>query len=155
MSNPNYLFRFPKNTPRFDFANLDAFIGDDISREVGTTVKLFRVGYRSDHRIRVKLYEKLIAEITPEHVAFLPDGDDGHNATKHWVSMIARHNGISAYCGRRRRRKSDGPGPITSHGMAGVLEFYGGGLVVGKTYRVHLDNRKNTLWLYEREHVNA
>jgi hypothetical protein len=161
-----YLFRFPKDMPRFDYQSLSDYLGDQRKRSVGTTVEIRRLpsitpdSVDPDPAILVYLYDFLIADISPGWVGFLPQGDDGHMATTQWVAMIARHNGIAQDAGRRRRRKSDGDGPWTARGTAGVLVLRGRvhprgpgrvteSKVVKHSYPVNLDARNITLAWYE------
>jgi hypothetical protein len=160
-----YLFRFPENTPRFDYDSLAAWMGDDYSRKIGTTVQVNRLFTGEGHFV-VYLYDFLIADIGRESIEFLPDGDDGHKATTEWIAAIARHNGIAGVASRRRRKLyPDGEGPMTARGMAGVLVFWGRqgthtrepgeSQVVGRDYPVDLSLRDETLQWWERQQEPA
>jgi hypothetical protein len=143
-----YVFRFPANYPLFDYASLNRALSAVCDHpecylcdlKVGTTVTVQRA---FANVLRVRLYGFPVAYIGTGAVTFLPDGDDGHMATKAWIELIARHNGINGWIGRRRRRKADGPGPWTSRGMAGVLEISAEPAVHG-TFPVDVENRH--LW---------
>jgi hypothetical protein len=154
-----YVFRLPKDTPDMTYANLSRLLwesqrtGQDPDIKVGTTVRISWLHHLPDyHVIVIWLYDLAIAHIREDSVTFMPKGDDGHKATNHWLSVIARHNGIAFGTGRIKRLKADGPGPEVARGQAGllVLDWNRECPVVGKTYQVRLENRARTLWAYER-----
>ena len=116
-----YIFRFPKGTPNFDFDSLNTYmsthpwfpyVNGGRYIKIGTTVTLT---YRGPQRAKtaalppafdVRLYGVLIARIFPDGVYFT-DHRDGHMATTYWLEKIICDNGIGSNVGRIRKRVGD------------------------------------------------
>ena len=143
-----YIFRQPAGTPELTAESLTtwmqrAYRGRELRygdhRKIGTTVTVTYHGplpgqLPAENRFTFRLYDLDLAVITRTRIAFTA-ADDPHMATMYWVTQILHDNAIPKWVGRRRRRKSDGPGPMVPRGMAGVLEA-GGKPVFGSTFRV-------------------
>jgi hypothetical protein len=166
----NYLFRIPAGCPELTAEGLTAWMqraypGQDLRygdhRMIGATVT---VTYRgplpgrlpAENGFTFRLYDLDLAVITRTRISFTGT-DDPHMATTYWVTQILHDNAIPKWVGRRRRRKSDGDGPMMARGMAGVLEagakpVFGGVFRVGDIAEM---KRKHAEWAAESARMQA
>lgn len=129
--NHDYIFRFPAGAPDLDFTSLSAWLGLRHTRQAGTTVTVTYLAASADEageiwgaRFEIMLYRTVIAWVYADRVYF-PGPDDPHHATTAWISKIVRDNAIGGGVFRIRRHKTDGPGPRTPRGRAGLLVIGG------------------------------
>lgn len=96
---PEYIFRFPADTPPLTYADLDARCtrqnhADAGGGKIGTTVTLWRdVSDIGEPCVRFYLYDTELARIYPARVEFTEHGDR-HMATTYWLGRIVTDNGI-------------------------------------------------------------
>src|ERR1700761_2430274 len=112
-----YIFRFPADTPELTWEGLTGATDQAWalrgyrSLEIGTTVKVRYWAPRPDapHCFVIRLYDTDIARVYCDLVEF-PAEDDGHQASREWLTRIVQDNGLGGNLWRIRRRKADGPG---------------------------------------------
>jgi hypothetical protein len=90
-----YIFRMPRDTPELTWTGLDAYMGADRMKPVGTTVMLIRYDDPDEGAlIMVRLYATTIATLYADgRVRFTVNGaSDCHQATSTWLSQVAMDN---------------------------------------------------------------
>src|SRR5690625_1961553 len=99
-----YIFRMPKDVPTMTYAALSEYIDRgrrDDYRMIGATVQVHRAGAA----VEVWLYNTLLATVTPTVVVVGGEIDQYvSNATREWLQLVLRDNGIRGLVGAEQGR---------------------------------------------------